>query len=343
LAVLIDAFAISPLSAPLRVVLAGLWTIALYGWTGSLGACFLSEARSNGWYERWVGGGLLALLLVVFALITGFALDLDLFLRQAGPAALLAAFAPITVGLTARMLPHLGGVGPVDREAVRRSGRDVPLWTFLLCIGLLIDVPLVAAPAALALAWRIAGVARSVRWFALRTEGGLVDAAGRQAPPNRDLRLLARGAWLALLLGWLLVSGALAMRAVGVAPSSLPPPRTLWLGGLHSVGIGFLAGMMFGVSQRVLPAFVAGELRWPRLRKGAAALLLGALLFRLCAVFLPTTTAWALHGSLWLMLLAATLFLLQIGPSWRFAEQRAAGGVREVAGCPSAPSPRATP
>ena len=215
------------------------------------------------------------------------------------------------------MVPSLCGVGPVDRDAVASVGRWMLGPAVALCVGLLADAAILVGPAATLLAAGILRTVAAMRWLRVRADGDELARRVRNRPEALALRWTARAAWaslalaLAALLAWAVGS---VMPEGGTAPGWV---MTAWALAIHLVGLGFLGGMILGIGQRVLPAFVRDDVRLPRLRYVTGMLWGAALITRLGAVVDPSTARLLLPLSMALLLAGVALFVVQVGKSMR--------------------------
>ncbi len=298
-----------------RLLLSGLWTFVLVALLATLGVCWRGDRRPNPWVEGWVGAGLASMVVVGAVLAIGPLAGGDDLLANAPGAFMFGALIPVTVGLGARMVPALSGVGPVDRDAVARVGAWMPIPALALTLGLLGDAPAIAGPAGTVVAVGILVVARAMRWLRLRPEADALELRARMQPAAVALRWLARAAWTCLALAQIaLVAGAAGamLSSEGASPAWV---TQAWIAAVHLAGLGFLGGMMFGVGQRVMPAFVKEEVRWPRLRHAAGALLLAAVALRVLATVDPATAGVTLPAAMLAFLAAAAVFAAQVSPT----------------------------
>ncbi len=287
----LDALGIAP-----TLPLALLWGAGAVALGRALVGVWFAADRGPAWFEGWVAGGLLGMGGAVLALVVGAAFS-PVVLARAPTAFLVAGAAPLTLGLAIRMLPPLSGVGPPDRKRAERHGR-VASWAVAgACMSLLAGVGWLAA---LLLGGLMAAALSSLGWLGRRTDGDPASAAARDELAPRLLRGTARLAFGGLGLGLL---------ALGLSGRIPQAPSA----SAHLVGLGFLAAMAMGVAQRIVPGFLAGELRWPRAAAVAPALLLLALVLRMTALWWP-----GLLGAASLALAAAwVVFALQIQPTLR--------------------------
>jgi hypothetical protein len=290
-----------------------IWGAGAVALAASFGPTLAAGARERAWFEGWVAAGLLGMALASAGLVAGLLGVPGLADRAAG-AFLAGGAAPITLGLTVRMLPPLAGIGPPDRARAARAGRFAPPVAALIAGSLLAGRTGIGGAGLLGLG--LAAVA-SLRGLRERGDGSEAQAAARRERAPTVLRNGARVAFASGALGALLV----------ILGGSDPRWRSA---GLHGVGLGFLAGIASGVAQRVVPGFVRGELRWPRLASAAPILLTLALSIRWAAVIAPRL----LPAAACTLLAAWAVFALQVGPSLR----RPSTASRAKSPCPEVPA-----
>ena len=295
--------AIPALSTPTgRVAQAVALVGACSGWAASLGlSVFQARGEEGGWFLPWIKAGLLGL----FAAALLYLLNLFGLAAAATEAPGLVMFGglvPITVGLSGRMLPALAGIGPLNRDLVRRAGRLVIWVAPLPALAVFVDQPWLGVASVVMILGACASVAYGLR--GLRATTDLATLPPAEAAPAAMLRLSARAAWL--LLGPGLVFHVLAfVQAAHPGRSGAVPWRSL---GNHMIGIGFLGLMMIGVATRVLPAFVRGRVRWPRLLGLPSLLCFLALALRIGGAFWPAL----LPPAFVVLLASATFFAVQV-------------------------------
>lgn len=298
------------------LVLGACWLGAVGAWAGSLGATWRRRRAPLPWFGGWIGGGLLVLGGVGLASGVAAILGQHDTLARVASATLFGGITPIAAGLSVKMLPSMGGVGPADREAARVPTLLVAAVGGTVAAGFVLAEPFLTFLGHLGLLVVVGMALRGLGWLRLRSDGHPAAQASRQDPESRALRWSGRVAWLALMVG--LATGLVAHGAStwGLEPAGLST-RSLEVLSAHLIGAGFLVTLMLGVGQRLLPGFVRSDVRWPRLRHGLLILMVGALLTRVAATVAPATMPWALHGALGLLLFAVLLFHVQVSPSIR--------------------------
>jgi hypothetical protein len=275
------------------VGLVWLWGGAIAALGGPLLAAWQLPRKTPVWFEGWIGAGLLGMALASAGLLMGLWTG-DAVAGRAPAAFLLGGATPVTLGLGVRMLPPMAGVGPPDRDRASKVGRAAPLLAAGSALGILHGGLWGQMAAAAAVGALLSGAAWSLRGLRQRDDGDPDRAAARLEPSPRILRATARGAFLCAG-GGLLILGL------------LPAARS---GGVHLIGLGFLSAMALGVASRVVPGFVRGTVRWPRLEAAPWMLLLAALVVRLGGLTRPEF----LFPSAVLLLAAWALFAAQIQP-----------------------------
>ena len=279
-------------------LLAVAWGGSFAALARSLVAAWFAPRQAEIWFAGWIGGGLAGMGTAAAGAVAGLA-GLPGLAQRAPAAFLIAGATPLALGLTVRMLPPMAGIGPPDRDTAARIGRTSPLITSVAAAGILSGWPVGVAAGLAAVAALAVGALWSLRGLRLRSDGDASQAAARQEPATAVLRATARANYVALAFGMALLAGH---RFEGS-----------WAAGTHTIGLGFLAALALGVAQRIVPGFVGGDVRWPRLRALAALLVFGAWAARLGAVahgalLLPAA---GLLGGAWLV------FALQIAPTLR--------------------------
>lgn len=280
------------------VALACAWGASWVALARSLGAAWFAPKKAEVWFEPWLGGGLLGMAVSAAGAVVGLGGAPELAARA--PAAFLIGGAtPLALGLTVRMLPPMAGIGPPDRATATRIGRASPLLAGGAAAGVLSGWSPAVGAGVLAVAGLGLGAAWCLGGLRLRRDGEPAQAAARLQGDSAVLRATARANYAALSVGLVLLIGGGFEGA--------------WAAGVHTIGLGFLAALALGVAQRIVPGFVGGDVRWPRLRALPAGLVFGALALRLGAVGHPALLlpAAALLACAWLA------FALQIGPMLR--------------------------
>ena len=310
-----------------RWVTGALWLLALLGLSLSLGASFLSARRGPLWWDGWLGAGMLAMATVMGALSLATATGATDIVQRAPLTFLWAGLCPIAVGLSARMLPPLSGIRGPDRDRVMKASAPAPILVLLLAFALLNEHRLLTTFCGLGLGALYLSVFLATGKL-LRTPESSATPGLSSAPPARTLRWSARGAWLCLAVGHLTLTTSGLEPLLGGSRASW---ATAIIVGTHLIGLGFIAGLALAVGQRVIPAWLAEDVRWPRLRAGVGVLWGLALGCRVVAELIPQSRGVLLHSALWFLLLGVTLLFLQVGRSLR---PRGVGGASV---CPSAP------
>ncbi len=335
LACCVTAFAPATPGAWVEGTLGVLWVGAAVGLGGSLGACFVSKARVGLWWDGWLLAGLVVLGMVwVTVALANLALALQLtedrtVLRRVPLTALWAGLCPIAAVLSARMLPSLSNLRSPDRDRIKSTAPLVVAASVVLAGGLLLDRPVgvLLGASVLGLLYERLFLAMSL----LRLEvGHAASKASAAASPARVLRWSARTAWLAFALGHVTLTLA-SVQALAAGLVAWVPARTLTVAGTHLIGLGFITGLALAVGQRVVPAWLNEDVRWPLLRPAVAVLWAAALLQRIGVELLPMHGRVLLSSALWCLLLSGVVFVAQVGRSIRPRGTSIGGG------CPAAP------
>ncbi len=323
---------------PIRWITGALWAGALIGIAGSLGACFQGRGPAGLWWDDWLSAGLASM--GVTALILSFATFCEaLDIVAHAPRALLwGALCPIAVGLTPRMIPALGDVGTPDRNEVLAASRHATMLSVLLTIAVLLNWSPLIVISATALTVLYVRVFRATAMLRLATPDTM-SRISEPAPAARTLRWMTRAAWLSMAASQaVLIPGHLLPLIATQIPLFLSKPvisawsSTLVVLGYHLLGLGFIIGMVLAVGQRVIPAWLAEDIRWPLLRPAVGILWLCALIGRIAAELVPEARGLLLHAALWLLVTGVLLFVGQIMRSMR------PRGVSDRSGCPHAPT-----
>ncbi len=317
---------------PGRSALGLLWLGAVVCWAGSLGATWRDRGGPLPWFAGWIGGGLVGMAVCFIAAGLGALFGSIELVERVAVAVLFGGLTPIAAGLSVKMLPALGGVGPSNRALATVPTSVVAVVGVTVSAGLLAGEPFLALVGVIGLLALVLVALRAMAWLALRRDGAPAVQESRSDPDVRALRWSGRAAWLGLLLGLLLALVALGAQAWGLDLVAGHSSRDLLVLATHLVGAGFLVTLMIGVGQRLLPGFVRADVRWTRLRHVAWILMVAAVAVRAIASLIPARVPWALHGALGLMLLAVVLFHLQVGPSIRSPGDPGTGRARRGGG-----------
>lgn len=294
---------------------AALWWLTTVTWAASLGATFRSPRKAGHWYEGWIGGALVSALVLGPTIGLAHAAGLPGVLDRAAGAFLWSVLVPITVGLSARMLPPLAGLSATDRSRAETPAALVAAAGLSFIVGQLGGLPSLRLAALLVL------LACVIRAFVAM--GGLrspATAPGSRPSPDdaasQLLRWTARVAWAFLGLGFAAAITAAAVESFPVLGASTFVAAQSGTVATHSVGLGFLLGMALAVAARTTPAWVREDVRWPHLRSAAAVAWSVAVSMRLAAAVQPGRTLWW-SGAALALVLSLSAFWAQVGQTIR--------------------------
>jgi hypothetical protein len=321
-ATLVDVAGALRWGVPGGAALGLLWLGAVVCWAGSLGATWRDRRGPLPWFAGWIGGGLVGMAVCFTAGGLGALFGSIELVERVAVAVLFGGLTPIAAGLSVKMLPALGGVGPSNRALATVPTSVVAGVGVTTSAGLLAGEPLVALVGVMGLVVLVGVALRAMGWLGLRRDGDQAVQESRRDPDVRALRWSGRVAWLWLILGLLLAQVALGAQAWGLALVAGHSTRDLLVLATHLVGGGFLVTLMLGVGQRLLPGFVRADVRWTRLRHAVWILMLSTVALRAVASLIPARVPWALQVALGLLLLAVVLFQLQVGRSIRSPGER---------------------
>lgn len=297
-------------------VLGALWLGATVCWTASLGATWLTPRAQRPWFGGWIGGGLVALA-ACGVLAAGSALvGWQEGLARVPAGILLGGLTPIALGLSVKMLPSLGGVGPARRESATVPPLLVATVGVSVVVGVVAADPFFCLLGELGLLALAVAALRAAGWLRLRDDGTDGAREARRHPDVRSLRWSGRFAWACLGVGLAVLLVSHGAQMWGIAAVGTRSPALLDVIALHIVGVGFLVALMLGVGQRLLPGFVRADVRWPAVRDLPLLLVAAALGARVLAALEPTQD-WALSSAAWLLLGAVALVHLQVAPTIR--------------------------
>ncbi len=316
-ATLVDVAGALRWGVPGRSALGLLWLGAVVCWAGSLGATWRDRRGPLPWFGGWIGGGLVGMAVCFTAGGLGALFGSIELVERVAVAVLFGGLTPIAAGLSVKMLPALGGVGPSNRDLANVPTTVVAVVGVTASSGLLAGEPFLALVGVIGLLALVGVALRAMAWLSLRRDGAPAVQESRRDPDVRALRWSGRAAWLGLLLGLVLALVALGGEAWGLNLVGGHSTRDLLVLATHLVGGGFLVTLMLGVGQRLLPGFVRADVRWTRLRHLVWILMVGTVALRAIASLIPARVPWALHGALGLLLFAVVLFHLQVGRSIR--------------------------
>ena len=289
------------------------------------------------WWDGWLRAGLTSMGLTILILSLATFYDAPDIVIRAPRALLWGALCPIAVGLSPRMIPALGDVGTPDRNEVLAASRYATTLSALLTIALLLTWTPLIVTSATVLTVLYARIFRATAMLRAATPDS-IERIGKPDPAARTLRWMTRAAWLSMAASQAaLIPGHLLPLIAARLPLFLSEPvtstwsSTLVVLGYHLLGLGFIIGMVLAVGQRVIPAWLAEDIRWPLLRPAVGILWLCALIGRIAAELVPEARGLLLHAALWLLVTGVLLFVGQIMRSMR------PRGVSNRSGCPRAP------